>query len=255
MRVLVELRAMSNCVYDLMYHHKLQGFLYRLLAGSAYADLHDRRGYKFFCFSNIFPSVDMHEDDVRRFLISSPDTGLIGVFVKGLDSIQRSKERVNIGEMSFSVEGVSVLEPKVGRSCVLAAGTPIVVRIPKANYSRYGIVPPEDYEYVYWRKQYPFEAFVRQIEDNIFKKYNQFYGTQLEAFPIFEQFTFQKQVCNHLVIDGRETKIFGSIWRFPTSGLSEERWRILQFGLDSGFGELNSAGFGFMNLVKDNQQE
>jgi CRISPR/Cas system endoribonuclease Cas6 (RAMP superfamily) len=46
MRVLVELMAMCDCVYDLMYHHKLQGFLYRLLAGSAYTGLHDRRGYK-----------------------------------------------------------------------------------------------------------------------------------------------------------------------------------------------------------------
>jgi CRISPR-associated endoribonuclease Cas6 len=253
MRVLVELQALCNCVYDLMYNHKLQGFLYGLLAGSVYADLHDKRGYKFFCFSNIFPSVDMREGDVRRFLISSPDVGLIGVIVKGLDSIQRYKERVNIGEMSFSLKGVSILEPKVGRSCVLAAGTPIVVRIPKANYSRYGIVPPEDYEYVYWRKQYPFEAFVRQIEDNIFKKYNQFHGTQLEAFPIFEEFTFQKQVCNHLVIEGKEAKIFGSIWRFTISDTNEERSRILQFGLDSGFGELNSLGFGFMNLVKNNQ--
>jgi len=254
MRLLIELRALCNCVYDLMYHHKLQGFLYALLRDSSYSGLHDRRGYKFFCFSNIFPSVDMHGGDARRFLVSSPDASLIGVFVEQLDKLQCSRERVNVGEMSFCVEGVSVLEPRVGRSCVLAAGTPIVIRIPRANYARYGIEPPEDYEYVYWRKQYPFDAFVKQLEDNLFKKYNTFYGTQLEAFPIFEQFTFQKQVCNHLAIDGREAKIFGSIWRFPTSGLSEERWRILQFGLDSGFGELNSAGFGFMNLVKDNQE-
>jgi len=255
MRLLIELRALCDCVYDLMYHHKLQGFLYDLLRDSSYSGLHDRRDYKFFCFSNIFPSVDMQEGDARRFLVSSPDAGLIQVFMEQLNKLQRSGERVNVGEMSFSVKGVSVLEPRVGRSCVLAAGTPIVVRIPRVNYARYGIEPPKDYKYVYWRKQYPFDAFVRQLEDNLFKKYNTFYGTQLEAFPIFEQFTFQKQVCNHLVIDGREAKIFGSIWRFPTSGLSEERWRILQFGLDSGFGELNSAGFGFMNLVKDNQQE
>jgi CRISPR-associated endoribonuclease Cas6 len=197
----------------------------------------------------------MHGGDVRRFLVSSPDESLIKVFLEQMDKLQSSGERVNVGEMSFGVEGVSVLKPRVERSCVLAAGTPIVVRIPRANYARYGIEPPKDYEYVYWRKQYPFDAFVRQLEDNLFKKYNMFHNTRLEAFPIFEQFTFQKQVCNHLVIDGREVKIFGSIWRSPTSGLSEERWGILQFGLDSGFGELNSAGFGFMNLVKDNQQE
>ena len=251
MRVLVELRALCDCVYDLMYHHKLQGFLYRLLAGSAYGDLHDRRGYKFFCFSNIFPSVDMRKGDGRRFLVSSPDAGLIQVLVEQLDRLQRTGERVNVGEMSFCVKGVSVLEPRVGRSCVLAAGTPIVVRIPRANYARYGIEPPEDYEYVYWRKQYPFDAFVKQLEDNLFKKYNTFYNTRLESFPIFEQFVFQKQVCNHVVFEGKEAKLFGSLWRFPINTLSEEKWRILQFGLDAGFVELNSLGFGFVSIVKN----
>jgi len=252
LRLLVELQALGDYAYDLMYHHKLQGFLYGLLSDTSYRQLHDERGYKFFCFSNIFPSVDMREGDLRRFLFSSPDAGLVKVLAEQLN--KHIGERVNVGETSFCLKHFSVLEPRVGRSCVLAAGTPIVVRIPRANYARYGIKPPKDYECVYWRKQYPFDAFVKQLEDNLFKKYNSFYGTRLEAFPIFEQFTFQKQVCNHLVIDGREIKIFGSIWRFPTSGLSEERWRILQFGLDSGFGELNSTGFGFMNLVKDNQE-
>jgi CRISPR-associated endoribonuclease Cas6 len=142
------------------------------------------------------------------------------------------------------------LEPKVSSSCVLAAGTPIVVRIPKANYARYGIEPPQDYPYVYWRKQYPFEAFVRQVEDNLFKKYSQYHGTKLEAYPIFEQFTFQKQVCNHLVTDGKESKIFGSIWRFTFNYLYKDKQKLLQFALDAGLGELNSIGYGFANLTK-----
>lgn len=65
MRVLVELRALCDCVYDLRYHHKLQGFLYGLLKDSAYCDLHNKRSYKFFSFSNIFPSTDMQKGDVR----------------------------------------------------------------------------------------------------------------------------------------------------------------------------------------------
>ena len=157
---------------------------------------------------------------------------------------------MNIGEMSFSVESVSVLKPRVGRSCVLATGTPIVVRIPKANYARYGINPPRDYPYVYWRKQYPFDAFIKQMEDNLFKKYNMFHGTSVEAFPLFEQFVFQKQVCNHVVMEGREVKVFGSLWRFIFNYLSWEKKRIIQLGLDAGFGELNSLGFGFINLVR-----
>jgi hypothetical protein len=86
----------------------------------------------------------MHREDARRFLVSSPDAALIQVLVEQLYKLQQCKERVNVGEVSFSVEGVSVLESRVGRSCVLAAGTPIVVRIPRANYARYGIESPEE---------------------------------------------------------------------------------------------------------------
>jgi len=249
-RLLVEFGALGDCVYDLRYHHKLQGFLYGLLKGSPYRDLHNRRGYKFFSFSNVFPSVDMRVGDVRRFLVASPDVGLIGVFRERLDDLCRVGSRVNIGEMSFGVERVAVLEPRVGRSCVLVAGTPVVVRIPRANYARYGIKPPKDYPYVYWRKRYPFDAFIRQLEDNLFKKYNVFYGASVESFPLFEQFVFKKQVCNHIIIEGREVKVFGSLWRFIFNYLSKERQKIIQFGLDAGFGELNSLGFGFINVVK-----
>jgi len=42
----------------------------------------------------------------------------------------------------------------------------------------------------------------------------------------------------------------GSLWRFIFNYLSGEKRKIIQFGLDAGFGELNSLGFGFINLVK-----
>jgi CRISPR-associated endoribonuclease Cas6 len=251
MRLLVELKGLKNCVYDVMYYHKLQGFIYGLLEDTSYRDLHNGRGYKFFSFSNIFPPRDFKAGDVRHLMISSPDAGLIGVFRDRLEDFCRDKKRVNVGEMSFCVEGVSVLEPRVGRSCVLAAATPIVVRVPKANYAKYGVFPPKDYAYVFWRKQYPFEAFVRQVEDNLFKKYNRFYDVHVEAFPLFEQFVFLKQVCNHVVIGGREVKVFGSLWRFTFNYLYGERQKIIQFGLDAGLGELNSLGFGFTNITKE----
>jgi CRISPR-associated endoribonuclease Cas6 len=230
-RVLVELRASCDCVYDLKYHHKLQGFLYSLLKGSDYENLHNRLGYKFFSFSNIFPPKDMRKGDVRHLLIASPDTKLISVFTDHLSRLNCT----NIGEMSFRVESISVLMPKVRRSCTLITGTPIVVRIPRTNYAKYGINPPKEYPYVYWRKQYPFNAFIKQLEDNLFKKYNMFHNTSMEVFPLFEQFTFQKQVCNHIIIKGREVKVFGSLWKFIFSNLYKEKRKTIQFGLDTGF--------------------
>jgi len=39
------------------------------------------------------------------------------------------RERVNVGDMSFVVKGVSVLKPRVTGSCTLITATPIIVRI------------------------------------------------------------------------------------------------------------------------------
>jgi CRISPR-associated endoribonuclease Cas6 len=256
MRLLLKLRVLKDQAYDLKYHHKLQGFIYGLLDGTPYVKLHDKRGYKFFCFSNIFPpkgtkkdpSESMERGEARQLLISSPEVGLMGILNDKLTQIGEERIPVNIGDMSFELESVQVLEPKIGRSCRLITGTPIVIRIPKENYEKYGIKPPKDYDYVYWRKQYSFEAFIKQLKDNLFKKYNEFYGGSLEEFPLFEQFVFKKQVCSHVVIGGKEVKVFGSIWEFAFSCLKKEQ-QILKFGLDCGFGELNSLGFGFINLV------
>ena len=251
MRLLVEVKALCDSVYDLRYHHKLQGFLYSLLKHSAYRDLHNRRGYKFFSFSNIFPPEDLHEGDIRHFLVSSPDPGLIGVFKDRLDRLSRLGKRIYIGEMSFSLEKISVLKPRIGRSCTLVTATPIIIRIPRANYSKYGIKPPRDYPYLYWRKQYPFEAFIKQLEDNLIKKYNAFHGESIDPSPIFEQFIFQKQVCNHIIIKGKEVKVFGSLWKFIFNYLSGKKKKIIQFSLDTGLGELNSLGFGFTNPIME----
>ncbi len=90
-----------------------------------------------------FPVILQSAFEPSRKLPKMVNKLSIQVLVEHLDKLQRTGERVNVGEMSFCVEGVSVLESRVGRSCVLAAGTPIVVRIPRANYARYGIEPPE----------------------------------------------------------------------------------------------------------------
>ena len=37
------------------YHYNLQGLIYKMLRGSKHDKIHDKTGYKFFCYSNIFP--------------------------------------------------------------------------------------------------------------------------------------------------------------------------------------------------------
>lgn len=76
-----------------------------------------------------------------------------------------------------------------------------------------------------------------------------------KTMPLFQQFEFKKSVCNHIIIDGKEQKVFGSIWKFTFNYLNLEQQKLIQFGLDAGFGERNSLGFGFMNIIKNNVQK
>ena len=69
-----------------------------------------------------------------------------------------------------------------------------------------------------------------------------------KSMPLFQQFVFKKEVCNHLVFEGKEEKVFGSIWQIHFQNLNTKQQRLLQFGLDSGLEEKNSFGFGFMNI-------
>lgn len=101
MRLLIKLYSKSSFLYDNEYHHNLQGFIYSLLKNSKYHYLHDKKGYKFFCFSNIFPfSKYVQKGDIRYLVISSPDISFIDFLFESLNAI--SNNTINIGKMQLN---------------------------------------------------------------------------------------------------------------------------------------------------------
>jgi len=252
MRLLLELKANKDFNYDNNYFHKLQGFIYNLIKNTEYSKLHDKKGYKFFCFSNIFPlpkDYKIKTGEVKKLIISSLDK----VFIKFLaEKLKERKELIHIGEMEFLIDELKVFSLKFRKNLRLISATPIIVRIPEKNYEKYGI--PLEFRkkrYVYWRPNYAFEAFVKQLEENLIKKYNEFYKTSFKIERIFEVFKFRKgPIVSNVIIDGKPQVFVGSLWEFLFSYLSNEQKKILEFGIDAGFGERNSLGFGFMNVVK-----
>jgi CRISPR-associated endoribonuclease Cas6 len=63
-------------------------------------------------------------------------------------------------------------------------------------------------------------------------------------------FKFKKQTSIRLSINKFEQIIVGSIWEFIFNRINNNNNKdIIQFALDSGLGERNSLGFGFMNLM------
>lgn len=245
MRLLLELECLHDGAYDLQYFSKLQGLIYGLLKGTVYDNLHDEKGYKFFCYSNVFPIGDFRAGDKRRLLISSPNVEFLQILYEKLP------DTLNLGQNRYRVLDAKPIETRITTTpLTIATATPIVIRIPKQNYEKYGISTEKNYEYAYWKPEHSFEAFLKQLQENIVKKYQDYTAEKIEAPYLFQDFMFKKTVANHVVRDGKESTIIGSIWQFSFSHLTGEQNELLEFAIDCGFGEMNPSGFGFMNVMR-----
>jgi CRISPR-associated endoribonuclease Cas6 len=258
MRLLIRLRCIEDSKYEMQYHYHLQGFIYGLLKGSKYDHIHDKEGYKFFCFSNVFPAYDLKKGDTRTLMVSSPNAE----FVSHLRDALRPVNDIKLGRMRFQVDYARELDVELPSvPFAIIAGTPIVMRIPRAKYLEQGVEPKGQYEYVYWRSDHPLDLFLSQLEETLAKKYAQYHGLagggelgRLEnnggrplIANLFQKFRFKKQVSTRVSMKGSEHVVIGTVWEFePGTGANRD---MVRFALDAGLGERNSLGFGFMNLI------
>jgi CRISPR-associated endoribonuclease Cas6 len=190
----------------------------------------------------------MKTGDKRTLLVASPDCEFINYLYGRLTQMKKNDKQVCIGEMQFSIESIKTLNPYIDSSTKLITGTPLVLRIPQKRYAEYGI--KSNKPYAYWRPENDISAFVNQLTDNLAKKYKQYYNREIDDKNVFTDFTFKKDVCVHRVENGKEVQTIGTIWEFGCDYLTVEQRKMVWLGLESGFGELNASGFGFMNVIK-----
>ena len=137
MRILIKLRCVESSLFETQYHHHLQAFIYDLLRDSKYDYMHNKQGYKFFCFSNIFPvTKNLEKNDLRNLIISSPNGDFISFLNEKLHS---NNKQIMIGKMKFRVDScrkINVVIP-TDRQYSLITGTPIIVRIRRDKYDNY----------------------------------------------------------------------------------------------------------------------
>lgn len=248
-RLLVKLRATERSTFDREYHKDLQGLVYSLLRGSSDYNVHDKPGYKFFSFSEVFPFGDLRKGDIRNWVIASPNAGFIFYLKEQLEYLQN----VRIGAMQFKVESCNFVEVRLAkdRPVSLITGSPIATRIPMYRFEEANALNlVNGYGSSYWRCTHPVELFINQLEANLRKKYSAYTGTKAakddqETEPIFYSSRFLKQVAIEVPItsDYRQT-VIGSKWLFRFAAGSN----LVRFALDVGLGEHNSLGFGFMNV-------
>lgn len=216
------------------------------MRGSDY-NTHDKQGYKFFTFSNIFPINDIQKNDIRNLIVASPNDTLISYIKEQLDYIRN----IRIGQMKFRIDRTDKLNIVPKCPFTLITATPIVAKIHKYRYEQIGAQDlVNGYDAIYWRSNHPVQLFIEQLEDNLVKKYNQYHGLENkkeDKETLFYRFRFLRQVCRRLTFSKRPTiPQIGTLWEFDIF----ENTKLIQFGIDTGFGQMNSLGFGFMNVKR-----
>lgn len=253
MRLLTTLRARRDAAYDHQYHHKLRGRLWRAIAGTSFESLHNADHPIGLCFSNPFPPRDMTENASRTLLVASPHRDLLTVIATDF----RENPELNIGEMPFEVEEVSVIVPDVGETGtqgVIETGTGVLVRIPPWRAEEYPVVTSDEKHATYWRPEHTLTPLKTQIKRNLDRKHQLFCaadqpGPLNRSGELFDQYELIKTFAlPTTVTQGVQQTFVLSKWRFGYEVRDRHHRRHLNLALDTGVGERNALGFGFVNI-------
>jgi CRISPR-associated endoribonuclease Cas6 len=255
LRILLDLEALNDQqVLSASEYHKIQGFVYdQLISNTDFKGIHNLKSYKFFCFSNIFPPSIVKAGQIRHLLLSSPNTDLINSIFSYIKDNLIDDKIVDIGEQQYHIKSLELLEVKiVDESCVIRTSTPVSVRMSEKSYSIYKIQNEDrKKKFLYWRSNLSPDIFLALIINNALSKYKEFYKKDInkeDIQSIIQSTVLLKEVVIHIPIDTYTIKIPASFWRFHFINLKNEyNKEFLEFLLDTGIGERNSAGLGFLN--------
>lgn len=256
MRILVSLSALESYNQNnFEYHHPAQGFVYSLLRNTTFEGLHDKKGYKFFCFSNIFHSKNDKSADTFNLIISSPSTAFIDQLNYQLQKLIDNQVPLRIKSLFVINKVTSIPARNLKFPLKVKTSSPILIRIPSQRFLGYSTSSIK-YPSVYWRYDHPTHLFIDALESNLRKKYKEYslnnhhnLVSLTSERRLVHEFQFKKQVSTNIQIHGSRIPIIGSLWEFLLSEGVDPEFQL--FALDCGFGERNSLGFGFMNPILD----
>lgn len=219
----------------------IQGLIYNIVRNSKFAAMHNKARYKFFCFSNIFPFIPNRPLQIGKeynLLISSPNFE----FINYLNNKIKLKASLNLGNYTFSVINTQQFTIDLQENSSLVTATPVVISIPKSMFEKYSI--SSERNYLYWNSQLSLNLFVEAVSKNSLRKFNTYYSQNLsEDLLLFRTFRFKRGA----LVRYKNAEVAGSIWDL-TIAPEKQAQKVLQFILDTGLGEKNSAGFGFLNV-------
>jgi CRISPR-associated endoribonuclease Cas6 len=241
MRLLLTFRPLEDAPADSVNKHTIQGLIYSHLWGTDYWRRHDEARFKFFTFSDIFPPGNFRAGGEKSLLISSPDGNFIDVLYERFSQ----RDCFYLGKLKVELLGVKKFSLRpTGR---FVTGSPVVVR--SMDTERRGF-----FSFYHERDT---RYFVNRLKENALKKYLIFTGEEFRLDgPLFDRMVPRIRPNGRIDIyvrvkmHGANFLIPGSTWRLLEKRLTPKNRKFYAFLMDSGIGELNSLGFGFLNPLK-----
>lgn len=211
---------------------EIQGFIYSLLKDTRFHYLHDLKGFKFFCFSNVFMSNNEY-----NLIISSPNPKLIKTVYYKLKTI----DNLRLGDEKYVLINSKLINtPK--KFNYFKTSTPIILFHNQTMNNHCYSFKNDDINYNW---------FFNRLKENALKKYNAFYDDEyyLEE-PLFTSFSFKREVAMNFERYTHKFLLIGSLWDNLTCNITKDNRKFYEFIYESGLGEKNSTGMGFLNNVR-----
>ncbi len=214
----------------------LHSFIWSRLKGTELEKLHDQSWFKFFTFSNIFPIRDFKESQEKWFFVSSPSK----FFIETLKEKLEEKPEFRIGQHKCLVNKVKKFNLQISK--VYESVTPIVIyKDNKRNL------------YFSFKRDNDLNFFIERLKENAIKKYKAYYN--IEEFeiedPLFDAVKIKRTTATKIRKNNREFVIIGTQAMFKLFYYRKGKSRFYRFVMETGLGEKNSFGFGFVNPVRE----
>jgi len=237
------------------YQYELSAWIYRIIAqgDQQYAEwLHQNgfsekhRNFRLFVFSNLYsPGTKFEKDrliftsDKASFCLSLLPEKSTEAFVKGIFKEQEFSLGDRVSKVQFRVQQVEMLPPPdFSDNFVFKTLSPVVVSVGEENRQHPRYASPEEKDYG------------QLIVNNLIEKYRLFYQKEFEGDTSFK-FELLSPVRSKLIRikagTKEETRVRGYVFTFRLEADRE----LLKVGYESGVGEKNSQGFGFVEVSQE----
>ncbi|WP_297897381.1 CRISPR-associated endoribonuclease Cas6 [Methanobrevibacter sp.] len=242
MRLKIYLKSENSFLIPFNYNYIISSIIYNKISDLELAkELHLLKTFKFFTFSQlnipkrkIIKEGIISKDGAVNFQISSPNENLIKSLVEGhLDDLS-----VNFKGKQLFVEKIELLgEPEIKNHMSVKTISPIIVRKKKDIDGKLKI----------WDLNPADQKFYGSLENNLVKKYNQFYDKEVtsDEINISSNMGFVKR--KRITIEKDNIKTFHRAFMMDLE--LEGNLNLIKFAYDCGLGEKNSLGFGMIGYI------